>query len=509
MTYAPIVLSPEQESIVADIEAFMRASDAPTYFFTGPAGTGKTEILKELFLRHPNCHMSAPTGKACSVLTAKVLAAEMARTVQQLRETGHEAIAYELVCGAYLDYRDEDKEQLLIAASKALGRAIRIYDKAKTPHSLLYEPIELLDHRNKAELSWLQGQQEQKTPFILLDEASMVTRRIVDDFLARGYRIIASGDQHQLPPVNRTRSDENTAYFVTPDSRLETIHRQALESPIIRQSINVREGRGYQSDGRDFQVVPALTHDIISRADVILVHKNKTRHTYNNYMRKQMGIAAGAMPRRGEPIVCLRNNYAVGAMNGEMFHVAEDYERPAREAMADGFCVPATDTFKIPPLKVHRPGDPSGKIIELFLPHIEGIDQGEPYRAPLRRFKVCPLSGERVRVGEDGFPLEDDWIVDGYGNPLRRKTAEEKEHGDFPVRVSQTTQPADRNDDMPVAFGYAMTVHKAQGSEFGSVLILNEFKAWEGSYAERELARRRWLYTAITRARNNVKIYKM
>ena len=47
------------------------------------------------------------------------------------------------------------------------------------------------------------------------------------------------------------------------------------------------------------------------------------------------------------------------------------------------------------------------------------------------------------------------------------------------------------------AFGYALTVHKAQGSEFDAVLLIDE---WSGD------DRVQWLYTGITRAKERIVI---
>ena len=49
----------------------------------------------------------------------------------------------------------------------------------------------------------------------------------------------------------------------------------------------------------------------------------------------------------------------------------------------------------------------------------------------------------------------------------------------------------------PFDFGYCMTVHKAQGSEWENVLIIDE------NHGEDRLS---WLYTAITRASKAVRI---
>jgi exodeoxyribonuclease-5 len=47
------------------------------------------------------------------------------------------------------------------------------------------------------------------------------------------------------------------------------------------------------------------------------------------------------------------------------------------------------------------------------------------------------------------------------------------------------------------AYGYALTVHQAQGSEFDSVLLIDQ---WFGE------DRDRWCYTAITRAKEHIVI---
>lgn len=56
-----------------------------------------------------------------------------------------------------------------------------------------------------------------------------------------------------------------------------------------------------------------------------------------------------------------------------------------------------------------------------------------------------------------------------------------------------------RHDDFD--FGYALTVHKAQGSQWNNIVLFDE------SYAFRE-HRDRWLYTAITRAAETIVIVK-
>ncbi len=52
-------------------------------------------------------------------------------------------------------------------------------------------------------------------------------------------------------------------------------------------------------------------------------------------------------------------------------------------------------------------------------------------------------------------------------------------------------------------YGYAITCHKAQGSEYGKVLVFEEFM--KGDNTEKHS---RWLYTAVTRAADRLVLIK-
>ena len=49
-------------------------------------------------------------------------------------------------------------------------------------------------------------------------------------------------------------------------------------------------------------------------------------------------------------------------------------------------------------------------------------------------------------------------------------------------------------------FGWAITCHKAQGSQWENVIV------WDDGLGQGEADRRRWLYTAITRAERGLVI---
>lgn len=89
------------------------------------------------------------------------------------------------------------------------------------------------------------------------------------------------------------------------------------------------------------------------------------------------------------------------------------------------------------------------------------------------------------------------------GSKLRMSLVPEEEPGRKPVRVSvlpaffeggEDELPYEtRRDSDEFDYGYALTVHKAQGSQWSDVVVFDE------SFAFRE-HRSRWLYTAVTRA---------
>jgi exodeoxyribonuclease-5 len=65
--------------------------------------------------------------------------------------------------------------------------------------------------------------------------------------------------------------------------------------------------------------------------------------------------------------------------------------------------------------------------------------------------------------------------------------------------LEESLSPTIRRESDEFAYGYALTVHKAQGSQWNHVVLFDE------SFAFRE-HRSRWLYTGITRAAERLTI---
>jgi exodeoxyribonuclease-5 len=163
---------------------------------------------------------------------------------------------------------------------------------------------------------------------ILLDEHSTISDEIGRDIVDTGARIIAAGDPGQLPPVS------GRPFFTEPSATLKTIHRQALESGIIRQAHRVRAGHRYEADGPDFQVGSYAPDEIILGADVVLCWKNTTRHLLNARVRHLQGLD-GMTPRRTETVMCLKNNGNFGVFNGATYELLEDYVPHSKRIVVD------------------------------------------------------------------------------------------------------------------------------------------------------------------------------
>lgn len=264
-----VVLSDEQQQLSGEIDRFIADPFlGDVYHYDGLAGTGKSVVLAHTGRTNDDCSMVALSAKAASILR---------------RKSGL---------------------------------------SASTIHSAIYKLIKSRDLDNgKRVMEWKpqHSRDNLRGVTFLLDEKSMINREIAMDMLATGARIVAAGDPGQLPPV------KGAQYFTDPNFVLQTIHRQALDSPIIRQAHRVRQGLTYQNDGDGFRVLNSLPRDELATADMILVWKNATRIEMTRIVRRTKGLA-GQCPQAGEPIMCLKNCPDFGLYNGVTYTLLQAFE---------------------------------------------------------------------------------------------------------------------------------------------------------------------------------------
>jgi len=190
-------------------------------------------------------------------------------------------------------------------------------DNASTIHSLIYRARESGVEQPSFEL-W-DDAPASKAKLIVIDECSMVDAEMGRDLLSFECPLLVLGDPAQLPPI------QGGGFFTAdePNAMLTEVHRQAQDDPIVRMSMDVREGRELDI-GRygESEVVSRseLDPDKVMNADQVLVGRNNTRRAYNMRMRQRQNIEE-PLPVAGDKLVCLRNNRKKGLFNGGLWRV--------------------------------------------------------------------------------------------------------------------------------------------------------------------------------------------
>jgi exodeoxyribonuclease-5 len=110
-------------------------------------------------------------------------------------------------------------------------------ERASTIHSLIYKTRESGEEVPSFDL-W-DDAPASKASLIVIDECSMVDGELGRDLLSFDVPVLVLGDPAQLPPI------QGGGFFTDaePDAMLTEVHRQAQDNPIVRLSMDIREGR--------------------------------------------------------------------------------------------------------------------------------------------------------------------------------------------------------------------------------------------------------------------------
>ena len=281
---------------------------------------------------------------------------------------------------------------------------------------------------------------------VVVDEVSMAPKSMIDMLLSHRVYVIFLGDPFQLPQINKDESHdilENAHIF------LDEVMRQAAESEIIQISMKIRNGEPIDfMKGKEVIIIPKseLVEGHLTWADQILCGTNATRENINRQMREIYGFSG--LPQDGEKMICLRNYWDDCADNGD--------------ALVNG----TTGILRNP--------------FETF--------RMIPNYIPIDNHRMDVIQGDFVTSDGSTFnsvEMDKKFLIDGVkcitdGKILFRLGKLKNKIGDIVPRE--------------FAFGYAITTHKAQGSEWDKVLVIEE----KFPFPKEEHAR--WLYTAVTRA---------
>ena len=396
-------LSIDQQNAIDSILSWKNNPKNKYFVFGGAAGTGKTTIISKLRSLLPSTiriAFCAYTGKASSVLKNKL-------TFHGLQNYPNDSIG--------------------------------------TIHSLIYE-VEMED----GEMVGWKLKPCIPFDFIICDEASMVSKEILDDLLSFQINILFVGDHFQLPPIEGSLN-----LMENPDIKLEKVHRFAENNPITLVTVLARtEGyiphKHFSDLVRKVRPKDPLITDFINRSNdfqnsTIICGFNKTRISLNQKIRDWRKIKS-KKPTVGERVICLRNNRMAvecpiyNGVSGTLRNLIDNHDHYFARIDIDG--------------------------------------EDKPFKGKISKHS---FNNEKPDMGE--FTWEQPSIDDYVGYDKKKKM--KKRYLDI------------------FDFSYAITCHKSQGSEWDRVMVIEQnCQHWSGDLWNR------WLYTCVSRAKEELLIVR-
>jgi exodeoxyribonuclease-5 len=310
---------------------------------------------------------------------------------------------------------------------------------ATTIHSLIYD-VRINQLTGLFEFTLKDREALEDIDLILIDEASTVDDDIYADLRSFDIKLLFIGDHGQLPPVGKGTLVAQRI-FGKPDIKLSTVHRQAADNPIIHLSMLARERRLISPGTYGDKVLvskpkPEILHRAYQLTDQVIVGTNNSRTKINKWHRDRLGFT-GAFPELGDKLICLKNNKYRTIKTTE-------YDISLVNGMI-GYVTSITNAvgreFTWPALDINfKPEFTDHQFEHVYVP--------EAY-----------FLGQNIFLNPREYKLYDSFT-----------------------------------------FGYAITCHKAMGSQWNKLLVIDE------SYVFGEHAHR-WLYTAITRAEDYLMLF--
>lgn len=390
-------------------------------------------------------------------------------------------------------------KSVLLAPTGRAAKVMAHYSKKKahTIHKIIYRQVA---DAYTGSLHFERQSNKHRDTLFIVDEASMISdeaefgaRGLLSDliefvFEGIGNKLLIVGDVAQLPPINKDLSPaldkgllESSFYLTVFEQELTEVTRQGQNSGILQNATRLRDALPLekltiklQTRGlKDFYKMPSdrledglrYAYQKHGRENVtIITRSNREAVQLNQFVRRQINGAEEELDV-GDLLMIVRNNYTI-----------LDEESPA------GFLA-------------------NGDFVE-----VKRIRREEEVHG--FRFATVEL---QLLDYEEQLPFEAKIFLDTLHSPspslnqednrrLYEAVAEDYQH----LKSKKARTEALRQDvylnALQVKFAYALTCHKSQGGQWNAVFINQGYLPEE--QVNREFAR--WLYTAVTRATDEV-----
>lgn len=435
--YLPFVATPEQVSVLQSIQQFIE-DDSDFLIVRGAAGTGKTSIMKAvacyLDAQNTSFQLLAPTGRAAKNIASKTgyPAGTIHSAIYSVDNDSDKAIVRFV-----LKLNIEENHQVFIVdESSMIGDRLGKQESFETANSLMSDFLKFIK----------QG--------------------------AKSSKIVFVGDSCQLPPVGYNNHEQPPALSVdyltqkyTLSGRmieLSKVMRQAEGSYILDTAYQVREyimtpSKGHFTRkigsfmGKPEQVAKLYIDRFNAKkqdAVAIIAYGNKYVSDCNNLVRAGLGLTGSIC--EGDRIVLNQNYYGKSfayVSNGE---VGEIKSIGSRNTIADLSFVDVEVEFKD---SLNLPFKVRTKVMLDTLKNPNALTQEKKQALYAAAFRNNPVFRQSNKIWDDEYLSA-----------------------------------------MQIGYGHAFSCHKAQGSEWDTVLL----NSWSPNKDHR------FLYTGITRARKNL-----
>ncbi|OIQ16038.1 ATP-binding domain-containing protein [Lacinutrix sp. MedPE-SW] len=396
------------------------------------------------------------------------------------------------------------KSAVLMAPTGRAAKVISNYSKkeAFTIHKKIYFPKK---DKGGGVNFVLQPNKHRNTLFIV-DEASMIpdtpgdskqfaNGSLLDDLMQYVYqghncKLLLIGDTAQLPPVKLDISpalDENTLSLnynkLVSKMELDEVMRQEQNSGVLENATMLRETlssgffESFQFNLKGFKDIVRLVdgYDIMDAINdsystlgneemAIIVRSNKRANLYNQQIRSRILFNENELSS-GDYLMVVKNNYF--------------WLKPTTEAgfIANGDIIEVLEIFSIKELYGFRFAEVKIRMVDY---------------PKMKPFETVLLL-DTISAETPSLTYED-------SNRLYQEVQKDYEEEKSNYKKFLAIKGNKHFNALQVKFSYAITCHKSQGGQWNTVFVEQPYLP-DGVITKDYL---RWLYTAITRAKEKV-----